>query len=58
MIDLDTIGAILFVLLAQLVLLLFKNILNVVTLVFVVLLWRRNRPENGTKGKGRDRSAT
>lgn len=41
MFELDQIGMVAFFLLAQLVLLLVKNILNVVTLVFVVLLWRR-----------------
>jgi len=43
MIELEQIGMFLFVLLAQVVLLLFRNILDVVILTLLVLLWRRQR---------------
>ena len=43
MIELADIGMLLFMLGAQVVLLLFRNILDVVILVLVVLMWRRQR---------------
>ena len=43
MIDLDQIGMFLFVMLAQVVLLLFRNILDVVILTLLVLMWRRTQ---------------
>ena len=41
MIELEDIGMFLFVLLAQLVLLAIRNTLDIVTLILVALLWRR-----------------